>query len=128
MRAKNQKLITIKTLNKPIALVFRHMRALLIIVFCFQVMLGCGPSPCPTKEIAERIARQLIFKEYSSDLYKIDLETKRIFMKQIGKDQYCVYEFNYIATLKTYFLRYENLERQSYKKGLQVAYIDRKEG
>ena len=49
-------------------------------------------------------------------------------MKKIGKDQNCVYEFNNNVTLNTYFLRYEDLERQRYVKGLQIAYLLRKEG
>jgi hypothetical protein len=86
-------------------------------------MLGCGPSSCPNKEIAERIARQFLTKQYSNEMYNLELEIKRTFMKKIGKDEYCVYEFNYNATLKPYFLRYEKLERQRYVKGLQIAYL-----
>jgi hypothetical protein len=98
------------------------MMALFVILVYFHVILGCGPSSCPSKEVAEYIAKQLIFKEYSSDQYNIDLKVKRKFMKKIKDEEYCVYEFNYNATLKEYFLRYEELEKQSYKKGMQVAY------
>jgi hypothetical protein len=99
------------------------MKALLVILFCVQVIFGCGPPACPPKEVAEHIAKQFIFKDYSGDLYNIELEVKRKFMKKFKNTEYCVYEFNYNATLKEYFLRYERLERQSYKKGMQVAYI-----
>jgi hypothetical protein len=125
MRTQNQML---KTMNKAPTSLFRHINALLVTIFYVQVMLGCGPSPCPTKEIAERIASQLINREYSDEMYNIDLETKRIFMKQIGKEKYCVYEFYYNATLKPYYLRYEKLERPGYKTGLQIAYLQREEG
>ena len=99
------------------------MKALLVVLVFFQVILACGPSACPSKEVAEHIAKQFIFKEYSGDLYDIDLEVINKFMKKIKNAEYCVYEFNYKATLKSYFLKYETLERQSYKKGMQVAYI-----
>jgi hypothetical protein len=91
-------------------------------------MLGCGLSPCPTKQIAEDIARKLINKEYSDEMYNIDLEAKRTFMKQIEKEKYRVYEFNYNAILKPYYLRYEKLEKPGYLKGLQVAYLHIEKG
>jgi hypothetical protein len=103
-------------------------KALLVLLLCFYVILGCGPSDCPSKEVAEHIARQLIYKEYSGDLYKIDLEIKRKFMKKIKNTEYCVFEFNYNAKLRGYFLRYETLERERYKKGMQLAYIHTQEG
>jgi hypothetical protein len=99
------------------------LQALLVVFIGFGVIYGCGPNACPSKEVAEHIAKQFIFKEYSGDLYNIDLEVTNKFMKKIKNVEYCIYEFNYSATLKSYFLRYETLERQRYKKGLQVAYI-----
>jgi hypothetical protein len=104
------------------------IKAFLIILVCFYVIWGCGQPACPSKEVAEHIAKQFIFPKYSGDLYNIKLEVTRKFMKKFKNSEYCVYEFNYNATLKSYFLRYETLERQSYKKGLQVAYLHTKEG
>ncbi len=103
-------------------------RALLLAVVCLLVFWSCGPGACPSQEVAEHIARQFIFPKYSGDMYHIQLETKRIFMKKIKDTEYCVFEFNYKVTLKSYFLRYENLERQSYKKEMQIAYIHTKHG
>jgi|WetSurMetagenome_2_1015567.scaffolds.fasta_scaffold151431_2 hypothetical protein len=104
------------------------MQTLLVVSVCFLVIFGCGPGDCPSKEVAEHIAKQFIFKEYSGDLYNIDLEVINKFMKKIKNVEYCVYEFNYKATLKSYFLRYETLERERYKKGMQVAYIHTEHG
>jgi hypothetical protein len=104
------------------------MKTLIIILCCFKVILSCGPQACPSKEVAEHIAKQLIYKEYSGDLYNIDLEVNNKFMKKIKNDEYCVYEFNYKATLKAYFLRYETLERERSKRGMQVAYIHTEHG
>jgi len=101
------------------------MQTLLVVFVGFWLIYGCGPGACPSKEVAEQIAKQFIYKEYSGDLYNIDLEVADKFMMKIKNVEYCVYEFNYTATLKSYFLRYETLERQRHKKGLQVAYIYR---